>query len=127
MSAGAGAGAIKKQTGSDKGMRRVTDLPHSCRRVDIPLNTRQDGTVVSQKNTGLISTAAVQVPWLSTGITDNPHGIVRRLSICRPTVCHSYCGGRPSSIWNVDTGGRIVAVVGWWTALGKGREGYRFP
>jgi hypothetical protein len=67
---------------------------------------------MSQKDTLLLSAAAVQVSGLVPGLVDNPHGIVRRARIGIRVVRHSYCGGRRRSMWNVDEGGRILAVGG---------------
>ena len=85
-------------------------LSHFRGRVNIPLNTRQNGAVVSQKHAVVPSTATSQSSGLSPDSIDGPHGWLRKATICARGVYHSYCGGRPSSVRSVR-GCRSIVVV----------------
>ena len=91
----------------------MTDLAHSRRGVDIPLNARQDGAVVDQENAVLLPTAALQVPVFICMDRDGPHCVWQRAIIGNLSVFHSYCSKRRISSWNADGGyggRRIVAA-----------------
>jgi hypothetical protein len=55
----------------------MTDLAHSRRGVDIPLDARQDGAVVHQENAVLLPAAALQVPVFISMGRDGPHCVLQ--------------------------------------------------
>lgn len=64
---------------------------------------------MSQKYAVVPTAAASQPSGLGTDSIDGPHGWLRRATICPWGVCHSYCGGRPSSVRSVR-GCRSIVV-----------------
>jgi len=103
-------------TKESTGMRAAgwTNLPHARGRVDIALDAREDGAVVSQEDAFLVSAAAPELAGLVRGDVDDAHGGPLHPSLQVWGLFHSYCACRRGS-----SGCRMVGVAQRVAAMGE--------